>query len=543
MKRHRSHQIDQLAQQILHDALPSTWVINEQFKDYAKDYLVEIGEDNGTLTGSSFYIQLKGQEHADFSADGLLVSFSLLSKYAKYYLDQITDLPVFLVVVDVNKKIGWWLFLQPVLEENQKWRKQDSVTIRLSTSNVITNTTEFRTAVDDAKKWLRLHHPASIHESVIAHKQRIVRIDPRFDVKVSLVNDKPWFTLLAKEEVPFKFKFTGDKDEIGPKVSELFDKGVAVTFQPGEVRIAGSKLFDGIEQVGCELQFKVDFSGTLALVCHDANGTELARLGDVHGRFIGGQKELWFDGELANSPFTVKLGPIGEGVDGSVKLNMGFTRWDGQHLMQLAYFDRLNQFFRLLPESSSSSIECCRDGNTIFSTPTLPLQDLSFARPLAHYLDAINKARKVCQRFNVNPIWTVKGFDRDTQETAEQLEAIYSGKEWSKPKPYLKVTTTCVRETFNSDVLKKADSPGVVGLHSKSCTFSLLGEKIETSEIEHNFTDMRLKLDTSQRTSKRRKNRNSKRSKQRILSDTLTVVFEGTKNTKMSICLAKKDAS
>lgn len=411
MKRPRSHQIDQLAQQILHEALPPTWVLNIQSNDYGKDYLVEIGSENGSLTGSSFYIQLKGQEHADLSADGLLVSFSLLSKYAKYYLDQITDLPVFLVVVDVNKKTGWWLFLQPVLEENQKWRKQDSVTIRLPTSNIITDTMQFRMAVDDAKKWLRLHHPVSIHESVIAHKQRIIRTDPRFDVRVSLVNDKPWFTLLAKEEVPFKFEFAGDKDELGPKISELFDKGGAVTFQPGEVRIAGSKLFDGIEQVGCELQFKVDFPGTLALVCHDANGIELAHLGDVPGRFSGGQKELWFDGELANSPFAVKLGPIADGMNGSVKLDMEFASWDGQHLMQLAFFDRLNQFFRHLPESASSSIECCRDGNTILSTPTLPLQDLSFARPLAHYFDAIGKARKVCQRFNVNPIWTVRGFD------------------------------------------------------------------------------------------------------------------------------------
>ena len=400
------------------------------------------------------------------------------------------------------------MFLQPVLDADQKWRKKGSIALNLPTANIITDTGQLRVSIDEAKKWMRLHHPESIHESVIAHKQRIIQTDPRFDVRVSLVNDKPWFTLLAKEEVPFKFEFTGDKDELGPKVSELFDKGGTVTFQPGEVRVAGSKLFDGIEQVGCELQFKVDFPGTVALVCHDANGTELARLGDVPGRFSGGQKELWFGGELTNSPFTVKLGPIGDGMDGSVKLDMGFARWDGQHLMQLAYFDRLNQFFRLLPESSSSSIECCQDGNAIFTTPTLPLQSLHFARPLARYLDIIGKARKVCQRFNVNPTWTVKGFDRDAQETAEQLEAMFFANGWSKPRPNLKMTATCVRETFNFDVLKRVDQPGPLKVET-NCTFSLLGEKIEAGRLVLDHTDMTVNLDGNQKLLKQRNSRRS----------------------------------
>jgi hypothetical protein len=44
MNRHRTHQIDELAQRALRDALPTTWVPNKQENDYAKDYLIEIGE-------------------------------------------------------------------------------------------------------------------------------------------------------------------------------------------------------------------------------------------------------------------------------------------------------------------------------------------------------------------------------------------------------------------------------------------------------------------------------------------------------------------
>lgn len=529
MKRHRSHQIDQLAQQILHGALPPTWVLNEQSRDYAKDYLVEVGEEGGSLTGSSFYIQLKGQEQADFSAGGSHAKYSLQSKYARYYLEQITDLPVFLVVVDVNQKAGWWLFLQPALEENQLWRKQGSITLRLPTSNVITNTADFRAAVEGAKKWMRLHHPESIQDSVTAHKQRIIRTDPRFDVRVSLVNDKPWFTLLAREDVPVEFEFTGDKDEIGLKVSDMFDKGETVAFRPGEVRVTGSKLFDRIEREGCEMQFKVDFTGTSVLVCHDPQGNELARLGEVPGRFTGGRKEVWFNGELAKSPFIIKLGPLAESLDGSVKLDMGFHRWDGQHLMQLAFFDRLSQFFCLLPASSSSSIECYQDGNTIFSTPPMPmpLQDLPFARPLARYLDAIGKARKVCGRFGINPIWTVKGFDRDAQETADQLYAMFFSDGWRKPRPNLKMTATCVRETCNFDILEKADKPGPIRFDT-GCTFSLLGEEVDVARAVFEYTDMSVSLNTT---------RNLRHS----LNDTVKLAFVGTDATVETVRLATPD--
>jgi hypothetical protein len=131
MKRHRTHQIDELAQQHFRAAIPVTWTYNEHRRDYGKDYLVEVGDDDGEQTGLNCFVQLKGQEAVEFTADGSQVKFSLERKHAAYYLDKVKDLPVFLVVVDVNQKKGWFLFLQPVLETNQVWRNRDSVTVHL----------------------------------------------------------------------------------------------------------------------------------------------------------------------------------------------------------------------------------------------------------------------------------------------------------------------------------------------------------------------------------------------------------------------------
>jgi len=159
MNRHKTHQIDESAQTVLRSALALTWVVNEQHKDYGKDYLTEIGEDNGDLTGISFYIQLKGQERAKFSRDRNFVKCTLDKKYADYYHDRVEDLPVFLVVVDVNMKRGWWLFLQAALYEDQSWRARNSVTLSLPVSNDIFDKDLLRKGVQLAKEWIKEHAP------------------------------------------------------------------------------------------------------------------------------------------------------------------------------------------------------------------------------------------------------------------------------------------------------------------------------------------------------------------------------------------------
>src|SRR3954466_15867105 len=102
MKRPLTHQTDELARRTFRNLLPPAWVANSHATDYGKDYLVEIAEAGGELTGISFYVQLKGQGRPRLNAGGDRVTYSLDSKHARYYHDRVTDLPVFLVVVDVG---------------------------------------------------------------------------------------------------------------------------------------------------------------------------------------------------------------------------------------------------------------------------------------------------------------------------------------------------------------------------------------------------------------------------------------------------------
>ena len=100
---------------------------------------------------------MKGQERAKFSRDGNFVKYTLDKKYADYYHDRVEDLPVFLVVVDVSIKRGWWLFLQAALDEDQSWRGRNSVTLSLPVSNDIFDKDLMRKGVEFAKKWIKEH--------------------------------------------------------------------------------------------------------------------------------------------------------------------------------------------------------------------------------------------------------------------------------------------------------------------------------------------------------------------------------------------------
>jgi hypothetical protein len=542
MKRHSAHQIDELAQRVLHNAVPPSWLVNEHYIDYGKDYLVEVGDHSGELTGSSFYIQLKGHKKAEVAADGARVRHSLESKYAKYYVDKVKDLPVFLVVVDVAKKKGWWLFLQEALAADELWRSQASVTLSLPVANDICDAKLLRQAVEEAKKWMRVRHPESIHDIVIAHKELIRRTDPRFDVEVSLKNDQPNFTLLPKEAVHLQLEFRGRPDAIREKVNRLFDKGALVAFEAGEVRITGSKLFERTEHVGCAMQIAARLEATQNIISADENGTELSRLNGIPGRFAGGQKEFWFEGELAASPLTIKFGPVAPDVGGCFNIKMDPRRWDGQRLLQLAYFDRIRHFFAALPMAASIKAECEDHGNVVFSA-AMSLRDLPFAAPFARYLDTLAKGRRVCSRLNKNPIWTVREFNRDAQESFEELDAILFGVGLSKPMPNLRLTMSCLRKTL-SPLLQT----GKVG-HSRIVSdvfYTFMGEKVGVGRLVHDFKDVltELKGETpeSRKLRSRAKEKSpTKLSRQRERKRTVDLLLLGTPTTLVSVRAANPE--
>lgn len=494
MNKHRTHQIDEAAQAVLKSAIPPSWVLNDQGKDYAKDYLVEIGEDNNDLSGDSFYIQLKGQEKATFIDSGKHVSFSLKSRYAKYYLDKITDLPVYLVVVDIGTKHGWWLFMQPYLENDQRWRDKNSHSINIPVENTITDMPKWEGDIENAKAWLRAHHPSSIADAIGAQKNRFQSKDDRFKVKVTLVDEKPVYELRAIEEVPITFVFKKDSADMLERLSNLFDKGMKVEFLPGEVLVTGSRMFEEVADSGLIMQAQKKIPVSITLICEDDEGKELGRLGDIKGIIAGGQKEMWCEGSLGDSLFTMKLGPIGIGMSGTVTLNISLRAWNNQKLLNMAYFDQFHQFIPALMKSKKTRVVCQESGNEVFSV-TAPLHEymLSKGEEIARYLALLFQTRFVMIHYKRNPAWVVDEYDEDNRKTAAQMYALLNNKTWKQEMPFVRLKASRERHEPKMASTIRPNQRKTLSIES-SCTVALLGEKIDEGRMLLIYTDMAIRM-------------------------------------------------
>lgn len=101
-----NHEIDQRAEAILMINVPPAWIPNPMRKDYGKDILFElIDEETRFLKGTSFYVQLKGKKKAAIRDKGRYVSCSLEVPNIKDWCDK-SPLPVFVVAVDITKEKG-----------------------------------------------------------------------------------------------------------------------------------------------------------------------------------------------------------------------------------------------------------------------------------------------------------------------------------------------------------------------------------------------------------------------------------------------------
>lgn len=524
MKRPQAHRIDELAQRVFAAALPPEWVRNEHKNDYGKDYLVEIGEGD-ELTGTSFYAQLKGQEHATINAKQKCVTFPLETRYAIYYLDKIKDLPVFLVVVDVTKKKAWWQFIQGALSQTGAWRRQKTVTIRLPLINELDDILKFRAAIESAKRAMRLNHPTSIQDAVEAHENRIRALDRRVDVKTHLHDGILNFQLMPREPVPLRLEFRPDGEDLESKLTDLVERGEPVTFKSGEVKVTGSGLFESVEANGVTMRWGVNLAATSGIVLNDDQGNIIGEIREIPGEFSGGRSELNYRAGLSSSPFLLEIGPITDKSAGPVCMTLRVSEWDGQLIRHLAYFDKLFDLFCALERAGTTTIDCHHRGNLVFGGTLSKPSGASFAGYLG-YLRLIHKARAVCTHFGINPDWSVSAFDRDTREMVEQLHAILFEGAWKASRPNVELTATLKAETVNYDALKSTKEPALVVFSGLSDDkWELLGKELNVGRLVYELTDVRAALADIGPTGK----------------EDVPVKFTGTESTKMTIRVAGPD--
>lgn len=487
MKRPEQHQIDERAQRTFRNHLPASWVVNEHSNDYGKDYLVETTNDSNELTGTTFYVQLKGQRSVRYSRDGKNVKFSLESKYARYYAEQVKDLPVFLVVVDTTTEEAWWLFLQRYLDDHTKWENQQSFTIDLSTKNNLEETEALDNAVKNAQNWIRARHPTAIPDAISAYQNKLEKLDPRFLVSVEYHNGgtHAWIEP-RKEPVSVRLNLMGEPLAITQKMTDLINRGQKIRLEEGEFAFEGSSLFLDQGTGPIEIQWTSSLQGTATIVLFDEDKKEIVRLSEIAGSYNGGVSELSFTNLPSKLPIHVETQLDSSG--GRLQLSFPLSVWDGSPILRLPYFDKMQNFFAAMVRCSYVKTEFYIDGN-LLAEMKLSAFHLPEAEFIVQLVESLSKARKVFQHANLNPIWSLSRFDEDFFDTVNIAHALLFKNGVRKKLPDHSFKKEIKRSVFNYDVLKESEKPVLLKLSSEPKAV-ILGLEISLGIVTDEFSEV-----------------------------------------------------
>lgn len=491
MKRPRQHQIDAEAQTILLSHIPSSWVVNEQKKDYAKDFLVEICKREH-LTGSGFFIQLKGSDKIECKNG--CVRFPLETKYAEYYRDKLKEVPIFLVVVNVKKRTGWWIFLQEYLSGNTNWRRQKTSTIKIPAKNQLSNSDALENAVVKAQQWLLRRHPEALPDAIQSQCDRISEIDPRFCVRrLTIENGVLGTQIYVNEEVVVSAVF--NHAGVG-KWRDVVERGVSRVFeQPGEITLRGSPLFEMAGKFELSMARNVP---KIVVYLLDSFGHEVVRLPEMDGDLRHDTGEVICEGQLLGSPWSVRVNAYAAGE--TVRFHNGYNpeKWNGQLLTELRYFDLIRSYFSELKSPNKVVVEIWRDDNLVGSITTEDhaLQGGSQCDMIREVINLIWKARQLARHFRVQPVFKLDQLLRDGSGIEMCYAMTFDGK-WTDPTPrpdfkyVCEIDETEIARTFPEGLPCTVRNVGV----ETNLSFELFDKDFDIGRVAIEFNEITISIE------------------------------------------------
>ena len=369
IQRPEQHQIDEDARNIFKSVLPSAWTKVEQHPDYGIDFTVELfesGPEGTTLaTGVEFQVQLKGTRRLAIGAG--CICFPFTTRHLVQYLDS-KRRPVFLVVIDVANKVGYWCFLQGyALDElaRKDWRSQKTVTIRVPTKNRLNDFARLRAAVVEADTRMAEIRPGAIRGAIKAEEARIESKDRRVKVRITATEDGITHHLRPLEPITGRLTFSGKAEDVQRAVSDVVDRGLPVNAAEYGIEMTAIGLPGAPNDANAitTVSAQRSIEGLVRIAAVDESGSERGSL-ELPGNYEGGQKELRFSASLPSHVLSLHVcTTIGRPM--RCKFQLDLSPWFGQVLTQLADFDRLAHVFARLDEQDHFRVEVLMRGNSV----------------------------------------------------------------------------------------------------------------------------------------------------------------------------------
>lgn len=402
-------EIDRMAQAIFRISIAPAWLIREQHPDIHIDYFVEIADKSGPL-GNIFGVQLKGTISPKYS--GKYIKISIKTQHIAYYLDKVKT-PIFLIVIDVRREIGYYLFIQEWSRKltNQAWRDQNRIVIKLPIKNSIDNIEYFKTEILHAENYMRELWPSSIMASINYEKNRLENLDQRFEVSISHTDGRTNYGIKAKQNVGFNLYFKSS--ELFRKgFIDLYDRGLPFSIDTTDIlKVEGSPLLEHAWERSLPGKLTIEptrkIRSTLIISTLNDLNQETSSLYDVKGFMVGGRKEIRFEGGIDGAPFIIYMviNLINQEINKSPQFEITFeefNKWEGLSVLLLPFFERLFSFVQAIRDGNAIKIICEIKGNRFLEGKSLI--DNDSVDYVLEYLSIIKKTRAIARKLNIEII-------------------------------------------------------------------------------------------------------------------------------------------
>jgi hypothetical protein len=502
----RSFETAEAAKSIFRDALPLNWLKREENPDFYVDYFVEVDKAREP-SGLKFGVQLKGTRSLKLRQN--YAQYRLKTKHLKYYIDNSRQ-PIFIVVVDVTTRMGYWVFIQKYIKtilDSAEWRHKRSVTIELPEENKLEDIEKLYSAVKESESYMRELWPSSLDASAKAEQKQWAELDHRFDTKVEYVNGVTKILCIARDEMEFQthFRDSGD-NKLSQKLSHLFDKGQRVEFTTHEIKLTGSPLFDKFNELNftkIELETAHKKEIELYLTSIDKLGNELARSYRIDGEFIFGRKEVRFESKNNELPLNVEisfsLSEIIKGTQSEIKPNscnfrFNDSSWVGTSIHHLKYYEVLNAFFRSIHAGDNIKITFEYAGNPVLTGYAQSSFEDNFKNYVTGFLDLIDKIRYIAKQININPVYPRQySFSKDKVRDIRLMYSLLKHGKIEMDACGTKMSGALEpNDNFYLKLKTKEEFDGPITIEPQDKVFELLGEKINIGALRFTLTDARL---------------------------------------------------
>lgn len=418
----RSYEIDQAAQNVFRNWIPSRWIPREEKPDIFLDYTVET-VSNGEPTGMRFAVQLKGCESTNVR------KYSMKTKHLLYFLEQ-CQLPVFIFRIRPGSNEGYWIFAQQYVSEKlnlKVLRRRTTATIDFPPENTIANFPKFEQELERAHRFVRDLHPSSIEAAIAAERKKLEKLEPRLEFKVDVINGVKHIQLNPKPGEEFKFTLQIKRSpEVLNALTAHIEAGTDLKLGSESFEIIGTELFrppNEAARIEFGLASSKKASGYAQLVSIKAGRPAVVR---IDGICRGGTKRFSFDGEMPKGPLKLALDASYSNVleKKAMTFNVGFSlsKWYGMELLTLPEFDQVFELYDAIEESHFIEIAFLVNGLRILNgrVTDFPESESSW---ILGALEWLSKAREICRQTGLNP--KIRGPQDFASQHLNSVDEIY----------------------------------------------------------------------------------------------------------------------